>query len=323
MYRFKYSTPSAFFADVEKKSKCNHDYRKNDASVDSTFASQPSEIIPRVTGDFLPYSDNHFNDWTGFYGSRPRLKTLVRTFEGELRFVESLLFLHLIKYYATSITRDRLLNHKVRNLSLVEVISGLREELTLAQHHDSITGTSTARVSHYLETRMFSARSKLREVLVHILIHKQDSSADRIANPETPNFLRSENVADVARKSRLRFQAGHRNEMDIPAQPTSGSYPGFDFMLASFFQEIPLRVQLNPTLDDEDDPLKYYENYPGNHSKGTIFERTDSDAVILVHLDYSSVILQSLIDGFLSPFGFSENAFYELGFPQPVSSYRD
>lgn len=42
----------------------------------SGSASPPP--LPAGVGHFLPYSDNFFNDWTGFYSSRPQLKQMIR-----------------------------------------------------------------------------------------------------------------------------------------------------------------------------------------------------------------------------------------------------
>ena len=52
------------------------------SSTASTESSHAVKLSARLTlsgkGDFLPYSDNMVNDWTGFYGSRPALKHQIR-----------------------------------------------------------------------------------------------------------------------------------------------------------------------------------------------------------------------------------------------------
>jgi hypothetical protein len=56
-----FSTPSLFFS-----------------SVLSRVSSTCTRDIPVISGDLLPYSDNYFTDWTGYYGSRPNIKKAIR-----------------------------------------------------------------------------------------------------------------------------------------------------------------------------------------------------------------------------------------------------
>ena len=87
VFNAKYSTPKTFF-DVYSSVLI----RKNTTTAENT-ARLPQNRSKRTSnrkhmqhkpkrlagsGDFLPYSDNIVNDWTGYYGSRPTLKHEIR-----------------------------------------------------------------------------------------------------------------------------------------------------------------------------------------------------------------------------------------------------
>lgn len=58
-----YSTPSKYLNEKNKNEFQNSNYQ-----------------LLKGKGHFIPYSDNFFNDWTGFYGTRPLLKEKIRYF---------------------------------------------------------------------------------------------------------------------------------------------------------------------------------------------------------------------------------------------------
>ena len=62
-----YSTPSKFLKEK------NYNSNNNNHELQET---QYQPILGK--GHFIPYSDNLFNDWTGFYGTRPYLKEKIR-----------------------------------------------------------------------------------------------------------------------------------------------------------------------------------------------------------------------------------------------------
>lgn len=119
----KYSTPSSFFASLP----------------------QPSVA---ATGNLLPYSDNIANDWTGYYGSRPGVKLQIMVFQRRLKVLELVII-------------GALLNRDISDVSFYfNVLQEWHEFLSLAYHHDSITGTSR--------------RSVIADFIINLRHHLQD-----------------------------------------------------------------------------------------------------------------------------------------------------
>lgn len=92
---------------------------------------------PKVKyGDFFPYQEDGLY-WTAFYTTYPEFKLIVR---------QASLYLQSIHFYFSQFlisTIDR--NDLYANSFMVEMLKDiqlLREEVSLAQHHDGITGTS-------------------------------------------------------------------------------------------------------------------------------------------------------------------------------------
>ena len=96
-------------------------------------------VLPqREHSDFLPYSNAIGNEWTGFYGSRPTLKKMVRQLEQKLLAAETAFSLALLY-------RDNIDDHNstIFYSSLFQRLQLGRETAALLLHHDAITGTCT------------------------------------------------------------------------------------------------------------------------------------------------------------------------------------
>ncbi|KAJ6249120.1 alpha-mannosidase [Anaeramoeba flamelloides] len=82
--------------------------------------------------DFFPYQNskgNHF--WTGYYSNVPKLKGMIRSSSSILRTLDFFWSLSGIKQAQDPLARE-----------MFENIIKLRKEVSIAQHHDTITGTS-------------------------------------------------------------------------------------------------------------------------------------------------------------------------------------
>ncbi|XP_051894984.1 epididymis-specific alpha-mannosidase isoform X2 [Pristis pectinata] len=90
----------------------------------------------RGSRDFLPYSSEPFQAWTGFYASRNILKGMARRANSFLYACESLFTLYLLKYPLGSIDKFWAL-HKIQQL---------RWAVSEVQHHDGVTGTESPKV---------------------------------------------------------------------------------------------------------------------------------------------------------------------------------
>ena len=87
-----------------------------------------------TTGDFFPYSDGAHQFWTGYFTSRPALKSMIRTTSslfGGVRAAQCL---------AGSKDLSLLVNS-------TEKLQDLEEALGVAQHHDAVSGTAKQHVA--------------------------------------------------------------------------------------------------------------------------------------------------------------------------------
>ena len=80
------------------------------------------------TEDFYPYADNGRSYWTGYFTSRPHLKSLSRTAHNALRAVD---FAHTYARAQYPVDREAQMNQ----------VFTLRGAEAVVQHHDGVTGT--------------------------------------------------------------------------------------------------------------------------------------------------------------------------------------
>ena len=117
-----FSTPTRYLDDVESE-------LAQVSSSSSSFSSR-DHFIPTVKSDSLQqYVDRPFNDWTGFYSSRPFLKQQIRSFSTILRAAELLHSIAMVKGDRVLINRDSKsnnaehLNHKNEGEKCVTTIN--------------------------------------------------------------------------------------------------------------------------------------------------------------------------------------------------------
>ncbi|KAF5399826.1 Lysosomal alpha-mannosidase [Paragonimus heterotremus] len=90
------------------------------------------------TGDFFPYADQKHNYWSGFYTSRPALKSFVRQQSNLLTAVEQLNVFTPVHVYSTSIDE-------------------LRQWVAILQHHDAVSGTEQQHVANDYINNLYKA----------------------------------------------------------------------------------------------------------------------------------------------------------------------
>ncbi|KAL1520124.1 hypothetical protein AB1Y20_023596 [Prymnesium parvum] len=109
--------------------------------------------LPHFTGDLLPYADGEHTYWTGFFGTRPSLKRLVRRAAAAVHLME---WMHAT---ARAVVGAR---HgggvwAAFGGAWFELLVESRRAVAIGQHHDAITGTSMPRVIDDFSRRLSAA----------------------------------------------------------------------------------------------------------------------------------------------------------------------
>lgn len=109
--------------------------------------------VPQFEGDFFPYSDRGDQYWSGYYSTRPKLKSLIRKSQSNLRNAELLFGLISSQHLSNQFP---MLNDAV--LQCQEELWKLQDDFSIYQHHDTITGTSRLEVIRDTENKLLDFR---------------------------------------------------------------------------------------------------------------------------------------------------------------------
>ena len=132
-FDFIYATPSQFFTSLERNN--------NQIS------------FPYKYDDFFPYSDYPKTYWAGFFTSRSCLKYAIKEMGIKFRIYSNLLAVSALNQI------------KIPD-ELTKGVKDLGKTVAAMQHHDSITGTSTERVSNYMYDQVVRSLSEAEKVLL-------------------------------------------------------------------------------------------------------------------------------------------------------------
>ena len=140
-----YSSPSRYIAALSEFTRCN--ICRNDEQENLQIVRKWNSVLPsRQHDDFFPYSESFNNDWSGFFGSRPVLKNMIRKLEASQASSEAAFALARLHSEYSDDDFTKLLkcqrifgcfNQRALQLS----IKLGREASALLLHHDAITGT--------------------------------------------------------------------------------------------------------------------------------------------------------------------------------------
>ncbi|KAJ6236893.1 alpha-mannosidase [Anaeramoeba flamelloides] len=115
--------------------------------------------------DFFPYDSTVNNAyWTGYFTSWPIVKRLVRYTSNILRTADFFWSLSGLQFFNEEDTKS------------FENILWLRREMGVAQHHDTITGTSPQINLLRAQEQLHHGQSLVKDSLNHILVEMQDAS---------------------------------------------------------------------------------------------------------------------------------------------------
>ncbi|XP_060887004.1 epididymis-specific alpha-mannosidase [Labrus mixtus] len=114
----------------------------------------------RGSEDFLPYSTEPYQAWTGFYASRNILKGVARQASSQLHAAETLFTRYRISFPDGPVAKDWALD-KLR---------ALRWAVSEVQHHDGITGTESPKVENMYLQHLMQAMMGVEELLAALFL---------------------------------------------------------------------------------------------------------------------------------------------------------
>ncbi|XP_030095069.2 epididymis-specific alpha-mannosidase [Serinus canaria] len=113
----------------------------------------------RDSQDFLPYSTEPFQAWTGFYTSRSTLKGIARRASSLLYAGESFFTQYVQKHPEGSICKYKAL----------EQLQSLRWAVSEVQHHDGITGTESPKVKDMYMNNLMYGMLNVKKLMASII----------------------------------------------------------------------------------------------------------------------------------------------------------
>ncbi|XP_034712444.1 epididymis-specific alpha-mannosidase [Etheostoma cragini] len=121
-----------------------------------------SDLVWELRGseDFLPYSTEPHQAWTGFYASRNVLKGVARQASSQLQAAETLFTRYRISFPDGPVAKDWALD-KLR---------ALRWAVSEVQHHDGITGTESPKVADMYLQHLMQATMGVDELLAALIL---------------------------------------------------------------------------------------------------------------------------------------------------------
>ncbi|XP_057880979.1 epididymis-specific alpha-mannosidase [Melospiza georgiana] len=113
----------------------------------------------RDSQDFLPYSSEPFQAWTGFYTSRSTLKGIARRASSLLYAGESFFTQYVQKHPEGSICKCKALKQ----------LQSLRWAVSEVQHHDGITGTESPKVKDMYMNNLMYGMLNVKKLMASII----------------------------------------------------------------------------------------------------------------------------------------------------------
>ncbi|XP_041315071.1 epididymis-specific alpha-mannosidase [Pyrgilauda ruficollis] len=113
----------------------------------------------RDSQDFLPYSTEPFQAWTGFYTSRSTLKGIARRASSLLHAGESFFTQYVLKNPEGSICKCKALKQ----------LQSLRWAVSEVQHHDGITGTESPKVKDMYMNNLMYGMFNVKKLMASII----------------------------------------------------------------------------------------------------------------------------------------------------------
>ncbi|XP_075050593.1 epididymis-specific alpha-mannosidase [Mixophyes fleayi] len=180
----------------------------------------------RDSQDFLPYSSDVFQAWTGFFASRNVLKGAARRASSLLYAGESAFTQHLLKYPTGAMCK----------MWALEQLRALRWAVSEVQHHDGITGTESPKVRDMYMANLHQGMTGVRKLMEAIVMDQftseQSEPSQGVINITVYNPLAWDVTTYVTVALNLSVSAVY-DELGqlVPAQIQNSTDPGHAFDL--------------------------------------------------------------------------------------------
>ncbi|XP_066404745.1 epididymis-specific alpha-mannosidase isoform X1 [Molothrus aeneus] len=122
----------------------------------------------RDSEDFLPYSTEPFQAWTGFYTSRSTLKGIARRASSLLYAGESFFTQYVQKHPEGSVCKCKALKQ----------LQSLRWAVSEVQHHDGITGTESPKVKDMYMNNLMYGMLNVKKLMASIIFDINNAKKD-------------------------------------------------------------------------------------------------------------------------------------------------
>nr|XP_054488743.1 epididymis-specific alpha-mannosidase [Agelaius phoeniceus] len=122
----------------------------------------------RDSQDFLPYSTEPFQAWTGFYTSRSTLKGIARRASSLLYAGESFFTQYVQKHPEGSVCKCKALKQ----------LQSLRWAVSEVQHHDGITGTESPKVKDMYMNNLMYGMLNVKKLMASIIFDINNAKKD-------------------------------------------------------------------------------------------------------------------------------------------------
>uniref|UniRef100_A0A671VSD3 Alpha-mannosidase n=1 Tax=Sparus aurata TaxID=8175 RepID=A0A671VSD3_SPAAU len=144
-------------------------------------AIHQSDLVWELRGseDFLPYSTEPHQAWTGFYASRNVLKGVARRASAQLHAAETLFTRYRISFPDGPVAKDWALD-KLR---------ALRWAVSEVQHHDGITGTESPKVADMYLQHLLQAMMGVEELLAALFLLPHNLDVPSILEAQSKHLL--------------------------------------------------------------------------------------------------------------------------------------
>lgn len=269
------------------------DYFKNIYNRNMTWEVRGSQ-------DFLPYSSDVFQAWTGFYASRNVLKGVARRASSLLFAGESAFTQYLIKYPSGAVCK----------MWALEQLRALRWAVSEVQHHDGITGTESPKVSDMYIAHLHQGMTGVRKLMEAIVMDR--FSYERNEHPEGLDITVYNPLAwNVTTYIRVALNVSITVVYDelgqlVPAQIHNSSDPGHAFDLYVLVVLPGLGYRRYSIKSESAEPsketinvgrqMKFYRQSSGSTKKGKNKLMPLSNDCYTMWIDLNTNMLASITD---------------------------